>query len=126
MRKMMAVCVTAMFLMTACANTQQSKTAKGAAGGAAIGAALGAAVIEKHLTLDRGMDGPDHPASIEPDELAALVRAIREAEQSLGSGAKLPTPGERRAAATARSEGRTYSASPAFIGSSPDLGLPAF
>jgi N,N'-diacetyllegionaminate synthase len=58
-------------------------------------AALGATVVEKHFTLDRNMDGPDHAASIEPDELAAMVRFIRETEQALGSGDKSPSPSER-------------------------------
>ena len=58
-------------------------------------AALGAAFIEKHFTLDRAMSGPDHPFSLEPDELAAMVRGIRDAEQSLGNGRKDgPSPEE--------------------------------
>jgi N-acetylneuraminate synthase len=56
--------------------------------------ALGARVIEKHVTLDRGLPGPDHAASIEPGELAALVRAIREVSTSLGSAAKAPQRSE--------------------------------
>lgn len=52
--------------------------------------ARGAAIIEKHFTLDRGMEGPDHAASIEPDELVALVRDIRAVERGLGSGIKQP------------------------------------
>ena len=56
---------------------------------------LGATVVEKHFTLDRNMDGPDHAASIEPDELAAMVKAIRETELALGSGDKVPSPSER-------------------------------
>ncbi len=50
--------------------------------------ARGAAVIEKHFTLDRSLPGPDHKASLEPDELAAMVRAIRDIEQALGSAEK--------------------------------------
>ncbi|MFO7616672.1 MAG: N-acetylneuraminate synthase [Bacteroidales bacterium] len=57
--------------------------------------ALGAQVIEKHFTLNRNLEGPDHKASLEPDELAAMVRAIRNVEASLGSGRKNPTPGEK-------------------------------
>ena len=58
-------------------------------------ATLGAAFIEKHFTLDRAMSGPDHPFSLEPDELAAMVRGIRDAEQSLGNGRKDgPSPEE--------------------------------
>lgn len=57
-------------------------------------AALGARVIEKHFTLDRAMSGPDHAASLEPDELAAMVRAVREIELALGSPVKTPAPSE--------------------------------
>jgi N-acetylneuraminate synthase len=53
-------------------------------------AALGACAIEKHFTLDRGMPGPDHRASVEPDELAALVRGVRAANVALGDGMKRP------------------------------------
>ena len=56
--------------------------------------ALGASVIEKHFTLDRSLPGPDHKASLEPDELAAMVSAIREVEIALGDGKKAPTQGE--------------------------------
>lgn len=56
--------------------------------------ALGACVIEKHFTLDRAMDGPDHKASLEPDELNAMVVAIRNIEQALGDGVKRPSPSE--------------------------------
>ncbi|MGA1823492.1 MAG: N-acetylneuraminate synthase [bacterium] len=57
-------------------------------------AALGATVIEKHFTLDRAMPGPDHKASLEPEELTAMVSAIRNIEQALGSGIKKPSPSE--------------------------------
>lgn len=56
--------------------------------------ALGAQVIEKHFTLNRTLPGPDHKASLEPDDLAAMVRSIREVEAALGSGRKIPTPSE--------------------------------
>ncbi len=56
--------------------------------------ALGASIIEKHLTLDRRMSGPDHKASIEPNELNAMVAGIRNVEQALGDGIKTPTPSE--------------------------------
>jgi len=56
--------------------------------------ALGAVVIEKHFTLDRSMEGPDHRASIEPDELAAMIRAIRNVEVAIGDGVKRVTPSE--------------------------------
>lgn len=65
-------------------------------------AALGAAVIEKHFTLDRNMEGPDHKASLEPDELAALVRAVRHVESALGNGIKRPTDSEKKNIVAAR------------------------
>ena len=57
-------------------------------------AALESTVIEKHFTLDRNMKGPDHKASIEPDELKAMVKAIRNIEESLGDGIKRQTEKE--------------------------------
>ncbi|MFM0152677.1 N-acetylneuraminate synthase [Paraburkholderia sediminicola] len=56
--------------------------------------AMGAQVIEKHFTLDRAMEGPDHKASLEPTELAAMVRAIRRVAVALGDGRKRPTASE--------------------------------
>jgi len=56
--------------------------------------ALGAVVIEKHFTLDRNMEGPDHLASLEPDQLSAMIAGIREIELALGDGIKRPTPAE--------------------------------
>lgn len=56
--------------------------------------ALGATVIEKHLTLDKDAMGPDHSASLNPEEFASLVRGIREIEESLGSGVKEVQPDE--------------------------------
>jgi N-acetylneuraminate synthase len=56
--------------------------------------AMGATVIEKHFTLDRMLPGPDHKASLEPDELKAMVKAIRTVEQSMGGGFKGPMPSE--------------------------------
>lgn len=64
--------------------------------------ALGATVIEKHFTVDRQLPGPDHLASLEPDELAAMVRGIRHVEAALGDGVKRPTAGETRNKAVAR------------------------
>jgi N,N'-diacetyllegionaminate synthase len=64
--------------------------------------ALGACVIEKHFTLDRTLPGPDHAASLEPAELASLVRAVRNVETALGDGVKRPGPGESRNRAVAR------------------------
>jgi len=57
-------------------------------------AALGACVIEKHYTIDRSMDGPDHKASIEPNELRTLISQMRDIEKSLGTGCKRPTESE--------------------------------
>lgn len=65
-------------------------------------AALGASVIEKHFTLDRGLPGPDHQASLEPDELSEMVAAIRNIEAALGDGIKRPTPSELRNRPVAR------------------------
>ena len=65
-------------------------------------AALGAGIIEKHFTLDRNMEGPDHKASLEPGELAAMVQAIRHIELALGTGVKTPSPSERKNIAAAR------------------------
>jgi N-acetylneuraminate synthase len=57
--------------------------------------ARGAELIEKHFTLDRELPGPDHAASLEPDELASMVRQIRATEAALGDGHKRPVPSER-------------------------------
>ena len=64
--------------------------------------ALGATVVEKHFTLDRNMEGPDHKASLEPCELAAMVRAIRNVEAALGDGVKRPSASERKNIVVAR------------------------
>jgi N,N'-diacetyllegionaminate synthase len=56
--------------------------------------AVGACVIEKHFTLDRSLTGPDHSASLEPDEMKGLVRTIRDVEVALGDGRKRPMPSE--------------------------------
>ena len=56
--------------------------------------ACGAVIIEKHFTLDRNLEGPDHKASLEPDELKAMVDAIRQVELALGNGIKRPTQSE--------------------------------
>lgn len=64
--------------------------------------ALGAEVIEKHFTLDRNMAGPDHKASLEPQELKAMVQAIRNIESALGTGIKQVTESERGNIAVAR------------------------
>lgn len=58
--------------------------------------ALDATVIEKHFTLNKNMDGPDHKASLEPDELKEMIRAIRNIELSLGDGRKIPSASEKK------------------------------
>lgn len=64
--------------------------------------ALGAVIIEKHFTLDKTMEGPDHAASLEPLELAEMVRAIRNIEQARGDGRKKRTSSEERNCAVVR------------------------
>lgn len=64
--------------------------------------ALGACVIEKHLTLDRSLPGPDHQASLEPVEFTALVRSVRTVEACLGDGVKRPSPAEEATRAVVR------------------------
>ena len=64
--------------------------------------ALGASIIEKHFTLDRTMDGPDHKASLEPSELKTMVDAIRNIELSMGTGIKEPADSEKKNIAIAR------------------------
>jgi N,N'-diacetyllegionaminate synthase len=55
---------------------------------------MGASVIEKHFTLDKNMEGPDHKASLEPKELNGMVSAIRNIEKALGGYEKKPSPSE--------------------------------
>ena len=64
--------------------------------------AMGASVIEKHFTLRRDLPGPDHVSSLEPREIAALVREIRDVEAARGSGIKVPSPGETEVAKVVR------------------------
>lgn len=64
--------------------------------------ALGASIVEKHFTLDRNMKGPDHKASLEPQELADMVRSIRSVEVALGSYNKIPTKSELKNRSIAR------------------------
>jgi len=64
--------------------------------------ALGSTIIEKHFTLDRLMEGPDHTASLEPDELKAMVNAIRNIEKALGSVDKIISTSEQKNIAVAR------------------------
>jgi sialic acid synthase SpsE len=68
--------------------------------GAAV--ALGACLLEKHFTLNRQMQGPDHRASLEPNELAALVISIRKIEDALGTSEKKPAMSEMNTAKVAR------------------------
>jgi len=63
---------------------------------------LGASVIEKHFTLDRQLPGPDQKASLEPDELKAMVKSIRNIEQALGDGIKRPSQSEIKNISIAR------------------------
>ena len=59
-----------------------------------VAVAMGASIIEKHFTLDRNLQGPDHKASLEPNELKAMVKAIRDIEVALGDGIKKPSQSE--------------------------------
>jgi N-acetylneuraminate synthase len=68
----------------------------------ALAVAAGACVIEKHFTLDRNMSGPDHKASLEPDELKAMVQAIRRVDSLLGTGFKAPLAAELEIGKVAR------------------------
>ena len=68
-----------------------------------IGAvAMGAEIIEKHFTLDKNMDGPDHRASLDPEEFKAMVSAIRNVEMAIGDGQKIPTVSEMNVREVAR------------------------
>ena len=64
--------------------------------------ALGASVLEKHFTLSREMEGPDHAASLEPGELRELIKGIRNIEAALGDGVKVPVEAEKNTADVAR------------------------
>jgi len=64
--------------------------------------ALGATVIEKHFTLDRNMEGPDHKASLEPHELKEMVKCIRNVEIAMGDGIKVPSQSEKKNICIAR------------------------
>jgi len=64
--------------------------------------ALGATVIEKHFTLDKKMEGPDHKASLDPEELKAMVSSIRNIEKAIGNGIKAPSPSEAKNKSIAR------------------------
>lgn len=64
--------------------------------------AMGAVIVEKHFTLDRSMSGPDHKASLEPDELTSMISAIRNIEKAMGCGVKVPSGSEIKNKAIAR------------------------
>jgi N,N'-diacetyllegionaminate synthase len=64
--------------------------------------ALGACIIEKHFTLDKNLPGPDHKASLEPEELKTMVQAVRDVEKAMGSGAKTIAAGEKDTKKAAR------------------------
>lgn len=64
--------------------------------------AFGASIVEKHFTIDRAMEGPDHKASLEPSELGAMVKAVRNIEKAMGSGVKTPSSSERKNISVAR------------------------
>ena len=68
----------------------------------AAAVARGAVAIEKHFTLDRSLEGPDHAASLEPGKLKEMIVALRSVEQALGSGTKAPTTAEENTATVAR------------------------
>ncbi len=97
-----------------------------------VAAALGATVIEKHFTLDKSLPGPDHKASLDPVELAAMVKGVRSAEVMLGDGNKQCTPEEEAIRLVARKSivsrrailaGETLAVSD-FIMKRPGTGLP--
>jgi N,N'-diacetyllegionaminate synthase len=64
--------------------------------------AMGARIIEKHFTLDKNMTGPDHKASLNPDELALMVKSIRNIENAFGDGIKTPSNSETKNMLAAR------------------------
>ena len=64
--------------------------------------AMGASVIEKHFTIDSKMEGPDHKASLEPDQLKEMVKAIRNIEKALGCSEKKVSPSEEKNLKTVR------------------------
>lgn len=65
-------------------------------------AAMGACILEKHFTLDRTMKGPDHSASLEPEELRAMIRAVRNIQLAMGTGRKKPSESEQKNRTVAR------------------------
>src|SRR6185436_19615170 len=83
--------------------------------------ALGACVIEKHFTLDRNLPGPDHKASLRPDELAAMIASIRDTERALGDGIKRPVAREAEVARAARRSVVAVAALPAGTALTPAM-----
>ncbi|MCP4361000.1 MAG: N-acetylneuraminate synthase [Chloroflexi bacterium] len=83
--------------------------------------ALGACVLEKHFTLDKTLPGPDHRASLSPDELVALVRGIRAVEISLGHGRKEPAASEYNTASVARRSLVAAADIPAHVQITPEM-----
>lgn len=89
--------------------------------------ALGAAIIEKHFTLDRSLPGPDHKASLEPDELKKMVDSVRNIELAMGDGVKQPSPSERKNIPIARKSlvaGRDIQAGEIFTKQNVDVKRP--
>jgi N,N'-diacetyllegionaminate synthase len=70
--------------------------------GSIAAVAMGASIIEKHFTLDKSMEGPDHQASLNPEELCSLITGIRQIEQAMGDGIKKITPDEKAIRSVAR------------------------
>jgi N-acetylneuraminate synthase/N,N'-diacetyllegionaminate synthase len=97
-------------------------------------AARGAAIIEKHLTLDRGLPGPDHHASLEPETFRRMVDEIRQVETALGDGIKQPAPAEKEVAEVARRSLHAGAVIPAgakiapewLVGLRPGTGIPVW
>lgn len=95
--------------------------------------ALGACILEKHFTLDRTLPGPDHAASLEPDELVEMVRSVRNVEAALGDGIKQPAAdeqnsreiGRRSIVAARRLEAGTQITRDMVVMKRPGIGLPA-
>ncbi len=101
---------------------------------AIVSVALGAKIIEKHFTIDKSLPGPDHKASLEPEELKLFVKLIRDAEKSLGTGVKVPTKDELDTIIAARKslvasrdipQGKTISRDD-ITAKRPGTGLPPF
>ncbi|RKZ95513.1 MAG: N-acetylneuraminate synthase, partial [Gammaproteobacteria bacterium] len=97
--------------------------------------AVGASIIEKHFTLDKTLEGPDHRASLEPSELTGMVNGIRDCEDALGSGVKEPTQIEAANSEASRKSlvavkdlpaGTTISSLDMFTVKRPGTGIPPY